>query len=125
MTMLLRIGQRVQSLSHSFMRTAFNSSLASTELSAPSQDQLQQADAAADSAAGYAVQPVAANAPQWHGVFTAITPLNNDLQTFEGGYQPGNFHDDTRYLGQVSARVALQMSLNNATVELGQNGRLQ
>jgi len=100
--------------------TAFNSSLASTELSSPSQDEQQAANAAADSAARTAVQPVASNVPPWHGVFTAITPLNNDLQTFEGGYQPRNFHDDARFLGQVSARVALQMSLNNATVELGQ-----
>lgn len=100
--------------------TAFNSSLASAELSSPSQDEQQAANAAADSAARTAVQPVASNVPSWHGVFTAITPLNNDLQTFEGGYQPRNFHDDSRFLGQVSARVALQMSLNNATVELGQ-----
>jgi len=100
--------------------TAFNSSLASAELSSPSQDEQQAANAAADSAARTAVQPVASNVPPWHGVFTAITPLNNDLQTFEGGYQPRNFHDDSRFLGQVSARVALQMSLNNATVELGQ-----
>ena len=99
---------------------AFNSSLAATELTVPSVEQAQEADAAADAAIGQAAQPIAANTPQWHGVFTAITPLNNDLQTFEGGYAPGNFHDDARFLGQVSARVALQMSLNNATVELGQ-----
>ncbi len=99
---------------------AFNSSLAATQLTVPSPEQAQEADAAADAAIGQAAQPIAANTPQWHGVFTAITPLNNDLQTFEGGYTPKNFHDDARFLGQVSARVALQMSLNNATVELGQ-----
>jgi penicillin-binding protein 1B len=99
---------------------AFNSSLAATQLTVPSPEQAQEADAAADAAVGQAAQPIASNTPQWHGVFTAITPLNNDLQTFEGGYAPGNFHDDARFLGQVSARVALQMSLNNATVELGQ-----
>lgn len=99
---------------------AFNSSLAATQLTVPSAEQAQAVDAAADAAIGQAAQPIATNTPQWHGVFTAITPLNNDLQTFEGGYAPGNFHDDARFLGQVSARVALQMSLNNATVELGQ-----
>ena len=99
---------------------AFNSSLSATELTQPTPEQAEAADVAADTATGSTVRPIAATAPQFHGVFTAITPLNNDLQTFEGGYQPGNFHDDTRYLGQVSARVALQMSLNNATVELGQ-----
>jgi penicillin-binding protein 1B len=99
---------------------AFNSSLAATELSGPTPEQAQAADAAAGSAAGIPVAPVAVPAAQFHGIFTAITPLNNDLQTFDGGYAPGNFHDDTRYLGQVSARLALQMSLNNATVELAQ-----
>ncbi len=100
--------------------TAFNSSLAATQLSDPTPEQQQAADSAADAATGTTVVPAAVPAAQWHGVFTAITPLNNDLQTFEGGYSPGNFHDDTRYLGQVSARTALQMSLNNATVELAQ-----
>jgi penicillin-binding protein 1B len=99
---------------------AFNSSLAATQLTTPSPEQAHLIDAAADAATGQAVQPNATDTPPWHGIFTAITPLNNDLQTFEGGYAPKNFHDDTRYLGQVSARVALQMSLNNATVELGQ-----
>jgi penicillin-binding protein 1B len=99
---------------------AFNSSLAATELNGPTPEQAQAADAAAGSAAGVTVAPVAVPAAQFHGIFTAITPLSNDLQTFDGGYQPGNFHDDTRFLGQVSARVALQMSLNNATVELAQ-----
>jgi penicillin-binding protein 1B len=99
---------------------AFNSSLAALQLSAPTPEQAQEADAAAASAAGTTVAPISAPAAQFHGVFTAITPLNNDLQTFEGGYQPGNFHDETRFLGQVSARTALTMSLNNATVELAQ-----
>jgi penicillin-binding protein 1B len=99
---------------------AFNSSLAATQLTTPTPEQAHVVDAAADAATGQAVQPNATDIPPWHGIFTAITPLNNDLQTFEGGYAPKNFHDDTRYLGQVSARVALQMSLNNATVELGQ-----
>ena len=54
------------------------------------------------------------------GVFTAITLLNNDLTTFEGGYAPGNYHNDTRYNGEITARTALQFSQNNATVSLAQ-----
>ncbi len=38
------------------------------------------------------------------GIFTAVTPLNNDLTTFEGGYTPGNYHS-TKYNGQVTARL--------------------
>ncbi len=52
------------------------------------------------------------------GIFTALTPLNNELTTFEDDYSPGNYH--SRYTGEVTARFALQMSLNNATVELAQ-----
>jgi penicillin-binding protein 1B len=52
-----------------------------------------------------------------HGVFTEVTMLNNDLTTFEGGYSPGNFGHAG---GLVTARYALQYSLNNATVELAQ-----
>ena len=46
--------------------------------------------------------------------------LNNDLTTFEGGYAPGNYHNDTRYSGDITARTALQLSENNATVSLAQ-----
>ena len=99
--------------------TAFNSSLSGAELEAPSPEAAAEATAAADAASGIASQPVAQQGSGWHGIFTATTPLNNDLQTFEGGYQPGNFHD-ARYTGQVSARLALTLSLNNATVELAQ-----
>ena len=52
-----------------------------------------------------------------HGVFTEGTMLNTDLTTFEGGYSPGNFGHSG---GRVTARYALQQSLNNATVELAQ-----
>ncbi len=54
------------------------------------------------------------------GVFTAITMLNNNLTTFENGYAPGNYHNDTRYTGDITARTALQFSQNNATVSLAQ-----
>ena len=46
--------------------------------------------------------------------------LNNNLTTFEGGYAPGNYHNDTRYTGDITARTALQWSQNNATVSLAQ-----
>ncbi len=46
--------------------------------------------------------------------------LNNNLTTFEGGYAPGNYHNDTRYTGDITARTALQFSQNNATVSLAQ-----
>ena len=99
---------------------AFNSSLTGAELEAPTPEAAEAADAAANAATGTAVKPITIAASGWHGVFTATTPLNNDLQTFDGGYTPGNFHHDTKYLGQVSAKIALQQSLNNATVELAQ-----
>ena len=99
--------------------TAFNSSLSGAELVAPSPEAAAEAYAAADAATGEPVKPVETAASGWHGIFSAVTPLNNDLQTFEGGYTPGNFHD-AKYNGQVSARLALTLSLNNATVELAQ-----
>jgi penicillin-binding protein 1B len=90
---------------------AFNSSLAGTVLTqpavvAPPGEELVSAD------------PAPPDPGRQSGIFTATTMLSNDLSTFEGGYAPGNYH--TKYTGQVTARLALQMSLNNATVELGQ-----
>ena len=53
-----------------------------------------------------------------HGLFTEVTLLNSDPQTFEGGYAPRNYgHHGT---GEVTARIALQWSMNNATVELAE-----
>jgi penicillin-binding protein 1B len=91
---------------------AFNTSLAGTVLTAPPpqgppSEELVSAD------------PAPPDPGRQAGVFTAITPLNNDLTTFEGGYAPGNFHD-TRFTGQITARTALQWSQNNATVSLAQ-----
>ena len=51
-------------------------------------------------------------------LFTEVTLLNNDPTTFEGGYAPRNYGHHG--LGEVTARYALQYSLNNATVELAQ-----
>jgi len=42
------------------------------------------------------------------------------LTTFEDGYAPGNYHNDMRFNGQITARTALQWSQNNATVSLAQ-----
>ena len=53
------------------------------------------------------------------GVFTAVTPLNDDSQTFGNGYRPNNFVRG-EYPGMVPAVVALEHSLNIATVSLAQ-----
>jgi len=57
------------------------------------------------------------------GVFTALTQLNDvpTTFTFDNGrqtYNPGNYKD--RFHGSVTAAYALAMSLNNATISLGQ-----
>ena len=97
---------------------AFNSSLAGTELTSPA----APVDASATSGAANATQNSATPPPDdpglHHGVFTEVTLLNNDLTTFEGGYAPRNF--GKHGVGEVTARYALQYSLNNATVELAQ-----
>jgi penicillin-binding protein 1B len=90
---------------------AFNSSLAGTVLTqpavvAPPGEELVSAD------------PAPPDPGRQSGIFTAATMLNNDLSTFDGGYTPGNYH--AKLTGQVTARTALQWSLNNATVELAQ-----
>ena len=53
-----------------------------------------------------------------HGLFTEVTLLNNDPTTFEGGYCAAQLRPPRP--GRVTARYALQYSLNNATVELAQ-----
>ena len=92
---------------------AFNTSLAGTILTqppaqGPPTEELVSSD------------PAPADPGRPSGVFTAITMLNNNLTTFEGGYAPGNYHNDTRYNGDITARTALQFSQNNATVSLAQ-----
>ena len=57
------------------------------------------------------------------GVFTAITQLNDTATTFtfDNGrqtYNPGNYRG--HFYGSVTAAYALAMSLNNATISLGQ-----
>jgi penicillin-binding protein 1B len=92
---------------------AFNTSLAGTVLTQPppqpvAGEELVSAD------------PAPPDPGRQSGVFTAVTLLNNELTTFEGGYAPGNFHNDKRYTGEITARTALQFSQNNATVSLAQ-----
>jgi len=92
---------------------AFNTSLAGTILTqppaqGPPSEQLVSSD------------PAPPDPGRPSGVFTAITMLNNNLTTFEGGYAPGNYHNDARYTGDITARTALQFSQNNATVSLAQ-----
>ncbi|HEY0784585.1 MAG TPA: PBP1A family penicillin-binding protein [Acidobacteriaceae bacterium] len=56
------------------------------------------------------------------GVFTPATLLGDQQTSFDYGngqsYTPRNFHGE--YHDQVTARYALQQSLNNATIALGQ-----
>ena len=92
---------------------AFNTSLAGTVLTqpppqSPPSEELVSSD------------PAPPDPGRQLGVFTAITLLNNDLTTFEGGYSPSNYHNDTKYSGEITARTALQWSENNATVSLAQ-----
>lgn len=105
---------------------AFNTSLAGTQLATPSVEEQAAAvkgtAADANGAVGDSQQqdgaiPAPTDPGLHHGVFTEVTMLNNDLTTFEGGYSPGNYGHAG---GLVTARYALQYSLNNATVELAQ-----
>jgi penicillin-binding protein 1B len=54
-------------------------------------------------------------------LFSQLTMLNDERSTYGQGtpyeYSPRN--DDDKYYGQVTARFALQKSLNNATISLG------
>jgi penicillin-binding protein 1B len=92
---------------------AFNTSLAGTILTQPPAQ-------AAPSEQLVSSDPAPPDPGRPSGIFTAITMLNNSLTTFEGGYAPGNYHNDTRYNGDITARTALQFSQNNATVSLAQ-----
>ncbi|MGA9717319.1 MAG: transglycosylase domain-containing protein [Acidobacteriaceae bacterium] len=105
---------------------AFNTSLAGTQLTTPATtvDAAATNDPNADSGVVGDPAPQNGATPQptdpglHHGLFTEVTLLNSDPQTFEGGYAPRNYgHHGT---GEVTARFALQWSMNNATVELAQ-----
>ncbi len=54
-------------------------------------------------------------------VYTQVTEIDDAPTTFEFDgktYDPRNYHDE--YHGMVTARFALQMSLNNATIKMGE-----
>ena len=80
------------------------------------------APAAATSAAPPAAPPAtAAPVPTAPLVVTPVTLINDEPTTFSYGdqiYEPRNYKDE--YHGQVTARYALALSLNNATVALAQ-----
>jgi penicillin-binding protein 1B len=103
---------------------AFNTSLAGTQLTAPATvvDAAANGNPSTGNGDPVAQQNGATPAPTdpglHHGLFTEVTLLNNDPTTFEGGYAPRNYGHHG--LGEVTARYALQYSLNNATVELAQ-----
>jgi penicillin-binding protein 1B len=106
---------------------AFNTSLAGTQLSTPPAVVETAANGNPDSGVVGDPQngatppngtPVPTDPGLRHGLFTEVTLLNNDPTTFEGGYAPRNYGHHG--LGEVTARYALQYSLNNATVELAQ-----
>jgi penicillin-binding protein 1B len=103
---------------------AFNTSLAGTQLTAPATvvDAAATGDPNGNNGDPAPQQNGATPAPTdpglHHGLFTEVTLLNNDPTTFEGGYAPRNYGHHG--LGEVTARYALQYSLNNATVELAQ-----
>jgi penicillin-binding protein 1B len=104
---------------------AFNTSLAGTQLTAPATvvNTADNANPNADNTIAGDPQRNGATPPPpdpglHHGLFTEVTLLNNDPTTFEGGYAPRNYGHHG--VGEVTARYALQYSLNNATVELAQ-----
>jgi penicillin-binding protein 1B len=94
---------------------AFNTSLAGTILTQPPPQPAQASEELVSSA-----DPAPPDPGRQSGVFTAVTLLNNQLTTFEDGYAPGNYHNDMRFNGEITARTALQWSQNNATVSLAQ-----
>jgi penicillin-binding protein 1B len=102
----------------------FNTSLAGTQLTAPAAA-VEAADTnnpdtgiVGDPGPQNGAPPQATDPGLHHGLFTEVTLLNSDPQNFEGGYAPRNYgHHGT---GEVTARYALQWSMNNATVELAQ-----
>jgi penicillin-binding protein 1B len=70
-------------------------------------------------AAAFATAVEGTTLPGTGGPFTPLTMLSDEPMTYGVGdqqYTPHNFHNE--YHGQVTARQALQQSLNNATIAL-------
>ena len=66
------------------------------------------------------------NNPNPPGVFTPATLVDDSQVSITTGgqvYEPRNYHDN--FNGEVTARYALALSLNNATVRVGAGGRLR
>jgi penicillin-binding protein 1B len=101
---------------------AFNTSLAGTVLTQPPPQPQAQAgvEQVSDPAGQVSAEPAPPDPGRPSGIFTAITKLNNDPTIFEDGYAPANYHHDTRFLGDITARLALAESENNATISLAQ-----
>jgi penicillin-binding protein 1B len=100
---------------------AFNTSLAGTVLTQPAVVPPASEEAVSTNPEPVSVtsaDPAPPDPGRLSGVFTAVTLLNNDPSTYEGGYTPSNYHNDKRFTGQITARTALQFSENNATVTL-------
>jgi penicillin-binding protein 1B len=100
---------------------AFNTSLAGTILTQPAvvpPASEENVSASLPSPNSVSADPAPPDPGRQSGVFTAVTLLNNDPSTYEGGYTPSNYHNDKRFAGQITARTALQWSENNATVTL-------
>ena len=69
-----------------------------------------------------AMPPPTGDGPATNAVFTPATLLDDSPVSIEYGntvYEPRNYHDS--YKGEVTARYALALSLNNATVRLAQD----
>ena len=91
---------------------AFNTSLAGTVLTQPAVVPPASEEAVSTnpvSANGASADPAPPDPGRQSGIFTAVTLLNNDPSTYEGGYTPSNYHNDKRFTGQITARTALQI----------------
>ncbi len=102
---------------------AFNTSLAGTILTQPPpqpQADAEQVSTAQNPAGAVVRDPAPPDPGRPSGIFTAITKLNNNPTVFEDGYAPANYHHDTRFLGDITARTALAESENNAAISLAQ-----
>ena len=93
----------------------------STVNPAPVANAVTPANAATHTADTTTVAPAPAATPSAPVVVTPVTMINDEPTTFSYGdqiYEPRNYKDE--YHGQVTARYALALSLNNATVALAQ-----
>ncbi len=102
---------------------AFNSSLAGTQLTVPTNISTSSAntnDMSSSSVSANGADTSALTPGSVAGIFTPLTILHDEPTTFTYGdgqtYSPHNFANE--YFGNVPAVEALYRSLNNATIEL-------